>query len=81
MRIRSALAAAALALGLGLVAAAPASAHPFGPHWGHWGHWGGFGFGVADYGYGYDDDGCIRWRATFDRHGYYVGRRPVNVCD
>jgi hypothetical protein len=87
--LRTALVATAMALGLGL-AAAPASAHFMGGggghfggghfgHWSHWGHGGGFGYGVVDVG-GYDD-GCIRWRPTYDNAGNYMGREPVSVCD
>jgi hypothetical protein len=76
MRVRFALSAVALALGF---AAAPASAHPAGPHFhhfGHWGHWGGPGFvAVGVYG-----DPCLRWRPIYDADGVYLGRRPVNIC-
>jgi hypothetical protein len=83
--LRTALVATAMALGLGL-AAAPASAHFMGGGGGHFGgghfgraHGGGFGYGVVDVG-GYDD-GCIRWRPTYDNAGNYMGREPVSVCD
>lgn len=59
------------------------------PHGGHGGGYGGGwydGWGYPDLGWGYDpgyypdDSACWVYRDAWDRHGKYIGRRLVNVC-
>lgn len=74
---------AALAFGVSVLGStAPAAAHG----WHHHGFWGpGIAFGVLGlaaagaYAASEESD-CVRERPIYDRYGYYVGTREVNVC-
>jgi len=73
---------AALVLSMSVLGATPASAHGWG--WHHHGFWGpGFAIGVlglaAAGAYAASED-CIQERPVYDRYGYYIGTREVNVC-
>jgi hypothetical protein len=85
-----AAAVAALTIGAAVVGSTPASANPWhnGYHGGHHGFYGpGLALGVFGLAAGAiaasaysEEDNCVRYRATYDSYGNYMGRVPVNVC-
>jgi hypothetical protein len=73
---------AALVLSMSVLGATPASAHGWHHGWG-WGPGIAFGvLGLAAAGAyaASEESNCIQERPVYDRHGYYVGTREVNVC-
>jgi hypothetical protein len=76
---------AALVLSMSVLGSTPASAGGWG--WHHHGFGWGPGIAIGVLGLAAagayaasEDSSCIRERPVYDRYGYYVGTREVNVC-